>query len=123
MKKETKKLLAVLVSVACVIAVIAVILSTVDFKKPSDYYGETGKKKDVVGTVTLEIRCDTITEKSESEFVPKDGTVLKKTQFDIEKGETVFDILVEAAKENKLHIEHSGTTPTSNSFRSISLMK
>ena len=115
MKKSSKKLLAALGAVLCVVAVVVVILVTVDFEKPSDYYGDGEEKENVSGVVTLEIRCDTVVGKSDNEYVPANGVVLEKTQFEIEDGDTVFDVLIEATKKNKMHIEHSGTTAVSNS--------
>lgn len=88
---------------------IAVVLLT-DIRSKEDYYsGEKLHKENAVGTVTMTIRCDTIVDKSDSEFVPDDGIVLDVTEFEIEEGDTVFDILNEAAQTYSIHVENTGS--------------
>lgn len=66
--------------------------------------------------VTLSIRCDTILKnygkldpalKSEK-FVPSNGVILKKSQFELKDGENVFDILVKATRKHRIHMEYQG---------------
>ena len=91
-------------------AAIAVVLLT-DIKSPEEYYnGEQKHKENAVGTVTLEIRCDTIAGKSDSEYIPEDGIILQPTAFDIEAGDTVFDILTEAAQTYGIQVENKGAS-------------
>ena len=87
-------------------AVVSVIFLT-DVQTPEQYYGSTKNKENSVGTVSIQIRCDIITE-FDSEYIPKDGVILPKTYFDIEDGDTVYDILVEAVKKYSIHIETTG---------------
>lgn len=88
--------------------IIAVVLAT-DIRSKDDYYNGTKKhKENAVGTVTMTIRCDTIAGISESKYVPKDAVILDVTEFDIEQGETVYDILTEAAQTYGIHTENSG---------------
>jgi hypothetical protein len=88
---------------------IAVVLLT-DIRSKEDYYsGEKLHKENAVGTVTMTIRCDTIADKSDSEFVPDDGIILDVTEFEIEEGDTVFDILNEAAQTYSIHVENTGS--------------
>lgn len=104
-KKSGKNFVAVLIAV---LLLCAFVLLT-DFKSTSDYYGgESVKKENPIGTVSLSIRCDTIVGKSDKEYIPKDGVVISDT-FEIEAGETVFDILIEASKKHSIQLEHSGT--------------
>ena len=89
-------------------AAIAVVLLT-DISSPEEYYsGEKKHKENAIGTVTMEIRCDTIAGKSDSEHIPADGVVLQPTAFDIEAGDTVFDILTEAAQTYGIQVENKG---------------
>ena len=60
--------------------------------------------------MTLEIRCDTIVGKSDSEYIPENGTILETTDFEIEDGDTVFDILTEAAQTYGIQMENKGST-------------
>ncbi len=91
-------------------AAIAIVLLT-DIKSPEEYYsGEQKHKENAIGTVTMEIRCDTIAGKSDSEHIPSDGVILKPTAFDIEAGDTVFDILTEAAQTYGIQMENKGAS-------------
>lgn len=71
----------------------------------------TGKNK-----VTIEIRCDELSEnmsllkKPELEdYIPKDGVILKETEYSVDGKTTVFDILDKACKENNIQVEYSYT--------------
>ncbi len=91
-------------------AAIAVVLLT-DISSPEEYYsGEQKHKENAIGTVTMEIRCDTIAGKSDSEHIPADGVILQPTAFDIEAGDTVFDILTEAAQTYGIQMENKGSS-------------
>ena len=101
-------------------AAIAVILLT-DIRSPEEYYsGEKKHKDNVIGTVTMEIRCDTIAGKSDSEHIPEDGVILAPTAFDIESGDTVFDILTEAAQTYGIQVENKGSAGSSHGMVYIS---
>jgi hypothetical protein len=86
-------------------AVAAVFLT--DIQTPENYYGKTADKENIIGTVSIQIRCDIISQ-FESEYIPKDGIILPETYFEIEDGDTVYDILVEAVKKYSIHIETTG---------------
>ena len=97
------------VGIAAAIA-IAVIMMT-DIRSAKDYYsGEVPEKSDTIGTVTMTIRCDTIAGKSDSEYIPEDGCILDVTDFQIEEGDTVFDVLSEAAQTYGLQVENTGSS-------------
>ncbi|MBQ8582616.1 MAG: DUF4430 domain-containing protein [Ruminococcus sp.] len=86
-------------------ALIAVILLT-DISKPEDYYGKTSVKENAVGTVTLTIRCDAVS--GRADHIPENGIILSETDFEIEKGDTVQDILIEAAKAHTIKLNTDG---------------
>ena len=105
---------------AAAAAAIAVILLT-DIRSPEEYYsGEKKEKDNVIGSVTMEIRCDTIAGKSDSEHIPADGVILAPTAFDIESGDTVFDILTEAAQTYGIQVENKGSAGSSHGMVYIS---
>ena len=56
----------------------------------------------------MTIRCDTIVGKDSSPYIPADGIILDTTEFDIESGETVYDILTEAARTNNIQLQVNG---------------
>lgn len=79
-----------------------------DVRSAEDYYGHTDAKGEIVGQATMIIRCDTLIGRAQSEYVPADGVILPETAFDIEAGETVYDLLVEAARVYKIQMESEG---------------
>ena len=60
---------------------------------------------------TIEIRCDAVVDTSKLEnqaaapYVPKNGVVLEASEIEFTPGESVFDILLRAAKERNIHME------------------
>ena len=105
-KRNYKNFIAVF---ALVLAAILFVVFT-NFQTTADYYNANPtEKKNAVGTVTLCIRCDEIVGKSDSQFIPKDGVILSKTEFEIEKDDTVYDVLVEATRKNGIQMEKRGT--------------
>ncbi|MGN0581996.1 MAG: DUF4430 domain-containing protein [Oscillospiraceae bacterium] len=82
-----------------------------DFKSTDSYYSGTAEtKENITGTVSFEIRCDTIAGKSDKDTIPEDGIILERDNYFIEEGYTVYDILNEAARKNKILIDSKGTS-------------
>ena len=60
---------------------------------------------------TIEIRCDTVSDTSKLEnqaaapYVPASGVILETAEIEFTLGESVFDILLRAAKERNIHME------------------
>lgn len=106
-KKRNKKNYILIV----VIALLAIMLVFfMEIQTPKQYYDNgTLVKKDVIGTVTLTIRCDTISDKSDNEWIPEDGVILENAEYEIEAGDTVYDILKAATAKHKIHLETNGT--------------
>jgi len=88
-----------------IFAVAVTLLWVTDIKTPDEYYGADVKKENIVGTVTLTIRCDTIVDKSDAPHIPRDGVILAESTFALSDGETVYDILTEAARKNNISID------------------
>ena len=65
-------------------------------------------------TVTLTIRCDTAVnngmhlESKWAGIVPASGCILDTTTFEVEGGDTVFDVLCQARDKFKLHMQYKG---------------
>ncbi len=105
-KKNYKNFIAILVVVATLITIVCV----TDFRSADSYYnGESATKENAIGSVTMTIRCDIIVGKSNSEYIPDNGIVLAVTDFEIEDGDTAYDILIEAAKKYKIQVENEGS--------------
>lgn len=103
LKKNNRKNFIAAVVIAAI--AVAVVIFT-DFSTAEDYYGATAEKANPIGTVTLEIRCDTVA--GREDYIPESGVILAETEYDFEAGETVYDILVEACRANNIQIEFSG---------------
>jgi len=102
-KRSYKNFLFVLLIVAIAIT----LLFLLEFKSADDYYNGEGVTKDnPIGSVTISIRCDTVA--GRAEHIPEDGIILDKADFLIEEGDTVYDILIEAARKYSIQIENDG---------------
>jgi len=99
-----------------IIMLIAVFVLVTDFKSVDEYYLENAENvKPGDKTVTLSIDCRAILESGAeipprlASVIPHDGTVLAETEYVLREGDTVFDILVRAAKTHRLQMEYSGS--------------
>ena len=104
LKKHWKNYL--FVGIVGVIGVLVIIFT--DFSKPEDYYGKGTVKENTIGSVTMSIRCDILKGKELNEHIPEDYCILDTTEFRISDGESVYDILLEAAKKYSISVEHEG---------------
>lgn len=86
------------------VALILFVLLTNFSSKES--YSQTEKKESIAGTVTLSIHCDTV-EDQNNPYIPSDGVILEKTEITYSEGETVYDILSQAAKEHDIPLDFS----------------
>ncbi len=108
----------ILFLVILIAVVIAALVFGVRIQSVQDYYLE--HLEDVQPdsrTVTMSIRCDTALENREKldpalqteKFLPKDGIVLKTTEYVLREGDSVFSLLERAAKHEKIQFEFKGT--------------
>ncbi len=58
-------------------------------------------KSDTVGSVTISISCESVKDKGKS-HIPKNGIILEKTEVEIQKGDSVYDVLAEVCEENNI---------------------
>ena len=66
------------------------------------------EKENAVGTVTISIRCDTLKGEDLPDYVPDDYIILDDTTFAVADGDTVYDILMEAAKRCNIQVDNRG---------------
>lgn len=92
---------------------VAVILLT-DIQSKEDYYKKP-EKSSVTGTVTMTIRCDTVAEKAGI-----DPVILDVTEFPVEDGDTVFDVLTDACKTYGIQAENTGSAGNAHGMVYIS---
>ena len=101
-----KRRLSNFVAVFIIAAAASAFIFFTEFQSSDEYYSNADVHKgNVVGTVTMSIRCDTLVGKSDSEYIPADGIILDKTEFSISDGETAYDILTEAARKYNIQLQ------------------
>lgn len=105
-KRSVKNFIAIAIAVA--ICIVAVCLT--DIQSADGYYGQTqAAKENAIGTVTLSIRCDAVAGSDKNEYIPEDGVILDVTELEIAEGDTVYQILTEAAQRFGIHVENNGS--------------
>jgi len=101
-----KKRISNFVAVIIIAAAAAAFVFFTDFRSSEEYYsGTAAVKENAVGTVSMTIRCDTVIGKSDADYIPADGIILDTTEFPIAEGDTVYDILTEAAKQYNIQLQ------------------
>lgn len=104
-KRHYKNFIAAALATCVLLAAVIVI----DVRLPEDYYnGQSESKQNPIGRVTLTVRCDRVPGLDRIEYLPDDGVLLATEIYEIEAGETVYDILTEAARKHGLHVDASG---------------
>lgn len=102
-KRNRKNYIAVGIIAA---AGVAFILLT-NFESADSYHREA--QSDGEFTVTLSIRCDTITDREKvNEYIPDDGVILKPTGFSANEGDTVYDVLLTAVRSDDIPMDNRG---------------
>lgn len=111
---------------ATLVFLLAVSLAAcIKIESVDDHYGNAGGTPDGGESVLLSIECGTVLDHWEDldpalrdeKYVPSDGVILAKTEYVIEKGDTVFDVLSRAVRENKIQLEYQGAN--ANAFGSV----
>lgn len=104
LKKRSKKhYLAVGIIAAG--AVLFILLT--NFQSKESYTQSAAANGDL--TVTMSIRCDTITGREKvNAYVPDDGVILPETEFTISQGDTAYDVLLQASKQYEIAVDNHG---------------
>lgn len=103
--KQKKRKRLIFIAVIAALAAAAVILLLLRF----------GRSGQADASVTLEIRCDQLSEHPEAlkdeglrSYVPEDGVILAERECPVRSGvSTVFDVIDEACREEDIQIEYS----------------
>lgn len=103
-----------LFAICIVVFILALVFSGVKIQSVDEYYlvhidDITPESK----TVFLTIRCDTILDNWQEldpalryeKYVPADGVILKRHEYVLRDGDTVYDILDRAIRHNKIQME------------------
>ncbi len=113
-KRNPKNFIAVILIAGAAFAVNAF----VDIQSKDDFYIDKSETQEAQGdvTVTLSIRCDNIVGLSQDDYIPRDGTILAESEFTVNDGATVYDVLVLAARQNNIQIENSSAASDSSAY-------
>ena len=104
LKKRNKKHY-IAVGIIAAAGILFILLT--DFQS-ADSYREPAKTDGDI-TVTLSIRCDTIKDLPKvNYYIPDDGVILDTTTFTADEGDTVYDVLLQAAKANNILLDNRG---------------
>ena len=76
-----------------------------------------GSRREEKYTCTVSINCSVLLEtgnyerlpEEKRDFVPEDGWILKPVEMSFAEGDTAFDVLKKAVRENKIHMEFEET--------------
>lgn len=101
-KRHFKNFLAVLLGVA----VALVLVWVTNVQSADGYYGAWQEKENPIGRVTLSIRCDAVA--GRAEHIPKDGVILAETELAIAEGDSVYTVLLDAARKYQIQLENDG---------------
>lgn len=83
---------------------VIIILSGCSIKSADDYYSSTEPKGKL--NATISINCSTAVNYKNSKV--KNADILKSYSVSFNKGDSVFDLLKRACKENKIQFEYEG---------------
>lgn len=108
-KKSGKKKLKNCIFIIAVALALILFVALTRFSTPEDYYSPTtSDTRDTAGTVTLSIRCDVAVGKVQGDHIPADGVMLAAVTVPFHDGDTVYDILIAAARQYRLQIDATG---------------
>ena len=97
------------VAVLLALCVLITVVIFTDIRSPKGYYGESESRSGNGGSVTLTIRCDVLDGVSNAGYIPDDYVILDTVTFEIDDGENVYDLLMDAARAYEIRVENSGT--------------
>ena len=104
LKKRNKKNF-IAVGIIAAAGIVFVLLT--NFESVDSYHDVAEKDGDL--SVTLTIRCDTVKDHSgPGVMIPADGCILETTEFSADEGDTVYDVLLTAAKINNIALDNRG---------------
>lgn len=89
--------------------VLALALCLLRIESAANYYAPSPTVSASVGEVTLTIRCDTVKGRTDARYIPDSAVILPEASYKIAENATVYDVLVQAAKQNQLQLDCRGT--------------
>lgn len=109
-KKSGKRKLKNCIFIIAAALVLILFVALTRFSTPEDYYSPaTSDTRDTAGAVTLSIRCDVAVGRMQGDYIPADGVMLAAVTVPFRDGDTVYDILIAAARQYRLQIDATGS--------------
>ena len=106
-----------IIAIAAAVILLTILICTLDIQTPEQYYSEKGDEilSDSF-TVTMSVDClvlannPALLEKTEKQnsTLPENGIIIPETQCIIHRGDTVFNVLTNSLKKNKIQYDYSG---------------
>ena len=100
LKKRSAKSYALIAIIAALLVLAANLIS---FSSAENYYSSSNEISGNTIKTTISITCENVA--GEKDYIPADGVILAKTTVEIAEGESAYDQLVRAAKENSIQFE------------------
>lgn len=95
-----------IVAAVIIIAVLAVLILTTDIQTPEEFYSLHPDSVAEDGSfVTLTVECKDIENYEENSL----GSIVPKTKFVLNEGESVFDIMEKAMRFERIELDYSGS--------------
>ncbi len=115
-----------ILAIFAIVLALAVLIAGTEFQSVDEYY--LTHIDDITPeseTVFISVDCSSILdnyndldpELKNEKYVPPDGMILKKTEYVLRAGDTVFDILSRAMRYNKIQLEYQGADK--NGYKSV----
>lgn len=110
--------------ITAIILTLTLLFCSCSVQTPVEYYSSNSTEVNGI-RATVSINCSTVLnnmdaldqELKNGGYIPKDGVVLPPTEYTVNSGDTAFDLLVKATKENKIQMEYQGAD--ANQFSTI----
>lgn len=109
-RKKANKINLIIFAISLV--TLTAISFTIKIETPNEYYNEISDNKQSTKTVVMSISCKNAVNKTDSSKAPKNGIILDDIEISISNGETVFDVLVKATKQNKIPLDYDSSNET-----------
>lgn len=115
-----------IVAIFAIVLALAVLISGTEFQSVDEYY--LIHADDITPqseTVYISVDCRTVLDNyddldidlRDEKYIPSDGVILKKTEYVLRPGDSVFDILSRVLRYNKIQFEYQGADK--NAYKSV----
>ena len=104
-EKNSRKALKNCVAAVVIGAILTAVVMFTDIKSADEFYRQDDVAESV-GTVTMSITCGSVAGRNGA---PADGIILPENEFAIAQGDSVYDLLIRAARQHRIQTDSSGS--------------